>query len=79
MTLRTHADFTSAHLGYTIYPVHLNGIAVDTFFSQVKHATSGQLSSLNYAIARGAVITKGGFHDKLRHHRGDYRNAPLFI
>ena len=48
------ADFTSAHPGYTIYPVHLNGSAVETFFSQVKHATSGQLSSLNYAIARGA-------------------------
>ena len=55
MALRTRV--TSAHPGYTIYPVHLNGIAVETFFSQVKHAISGQLSSLNYAIARGAVIT----------------------
>ena len=79
MALRTRADFTSAHPGYTIYPVHLNGIAVETFFSQVKHATSGQLLSLNYAIARGAVITRGSVHDKLRHHRGDYRKAPLFI
>ena len=41
------ADFTSAHPGYTIYPVCLNGSAVETFFSQVKHVTSGQLSSLN--------------------------------
>ena len=73
------ADFTSAHPGYTIYPVCLNGGAVETFFSQVKHATSGQLSLLNYAIVRGAVITRGSVHDKLRHHRGDYRNAPLFI
>ena len=69
------ADFTSAHPGYTIYPVRLNGSAVETFFSQVKHATSGQLSSVNYAIARGAVITRGSVHGKLRRHRG----APLFI
>ena len=73
------ADFTSAHPGYTIYPVHLNGSTVETFFSQVKHATSGQLSSLNYVIARGAVITRGSVHGKLRGNHGDYRNAPLFI
>ena len=73
------ADFVSAHPGYTVYPVHLNGSAVETFFSQVKHATSGQLSSINYATARGAVITRGSIHGKLRRHRGDYRSAPLFI
>ena len=50
-----------------------------TFFGQVKHVTSGQLSSVNYAIAGGAVITRGSVHGKLRCHRGDYRNAPLFI
>ena len=64
---------------YISMVVHLNGSAVQTFFSQVKHATSGQLSSLKYAIARGAVITRGSVHGKLRHHCGDYRNAPLFI
>ena len=37
------ADFTSAHPGYTIYLVRLNGSAIETFFSQVKHATTGQL------------------------------------
>ena len=35
------ADFTSAHPGYTIYPVCLNGSAIETFLSQVKHATTG--------------------------------------
>ena len=72
------ADFTTAHPGYTIYPVRLNGSAVETFFSQVKHATSGHLSSVNYATARGAVLTRGSIHGKMRRHRGDYRDAPLF-
>lgn len=73
------ADFTTAHPGYTIYPVRLNGSAVETFFSQVKHATSGHLSSVNYASARAAVLTRGSIHGKQRRHRGDYRDAPLFI
>ena len=51
------ADFVSAHPGYTVYPVRLNGSAVETFFSQVKHATSGQLSSINYATARQAEVS----------------------
>lgn len=73
------ADFTTAHPGYTIYPVRLNGSAVETFFSQVKHATSGHLSSVNYASARGAVLTRESIHGKMWQHRGDYRDAPLFI
>ena len=77
--MNVYADFTSAHPGYTIYPVLPNGSAIETFFSQVKHATSDHLSSVNYAIARGTVITIGSVHGKLRRHCGDYRNVPLFI
>ena len=68
-------EFIQKHLGYTIYPVRINGSAVETFFSQVKHATSGHLSATNYATARSAVITRGSVHGKLRRHRGDYRNV----
>ena len=52
--------------GYTIYPIWINRSAVETFFSQVKHVTSGHLSSTNYATARGSVITKGSINGKLR-------------
>ena len=47
-------EFIAIHPGYTIYPVRLNWNAVETFFSQVKHATSGHLSAVNYASARAA-------------------------
>ena len=72
-------DFLTVHPGYRIYPVRLNGSAVETLFSQVKHATSGHLSATNYATARSAVLTKGSIHGKVRCHRGDYRNGPLHI
>ena len=44
-------DFTVAHPGYTIYPVWINGSAVEKFFSQVKHATSGLLTMLLPEVA----------------------------
>ena len=72
-------DFTTAHQGYTIHPVRVNGSAEETFFSQVKHSTSGHLSATNCGVARASVITKGGIHGKMRRHRGDYRDVPLFI
>ena len=70
-------DFLNRHPGYTIYPIRLNGSAIESFFSQLKHATSNQLSSSNYATARAAILTRGSIQDKARHH--DYRNCPLHI
>ncbi len=46
------------HPGYTIYTICLNGSVIATFFSQVKHATSGNLSRTNYATGRAAVLTR---------------------
>ena len=60
---------------YTIYPIRLNGSAIDTFFSK----SSTQLSSVNYAYGRGAAIIRRSVHVKLKRRHGDYRNAPLFI
>ena len=70
-------DFLNRHPGYTIYPIRLNGSAIESFFSQLKHATSNLLSSTNYATARAAILTRGSVRDKA--HRDDYRNCPLHI
>ena len=72
-------DFTTTHLSYSIYAILVNGSAVETLFSQIKHTTSGNLSSSNYPTARAAIMTKGSIHSKMRHHHGDYRNVPLYI
>ena len=71
------ADFLVRHPGYSIYPIRLNGSAIESFFSQLKHATSNQLSSTNYATARAAILTRGSIQDKA--HRDNYRRCPLHI
>ena len=49
---------------YPDYAVRLNGSAVETLFSQLKHATSGQLSGANYSTARAAILTRGSVSAK---------------
>ena len=55
-------EFLSENPEYTIYPVRLNGSAVETFFSPMKHATSSQLSGVNYSSAKGTLLTRGSLH-----------------
>ncbi len=43
------SEFLQKHPGYTIYPIRLNGSAIETVFSQLKYATGGNLMSTNYA------------------------------
>ena len=71
-------DFLSEYPEYTIYPVRLNGSAVETFFSQMKHATSSQLSGVNYSSAKGTLLTRGSLHGRKKGRKG-YRSAALFI
>lgn len=69
---------TSKYPGYKIVPVRLNGSAIETLFSQLKHVTSGQLSGVNYATARAAVMTHGSVSEKKRQ-TDSYRNTQLHI
>ena len=47
----------TAYPGYFIIPVRVNWSAVKSYFSQLKFATRGQLSSVSYEWARAAVET----------------------
>ena len=70
-------SFLARHPGYTIFPIRLNGSAIETFFSQLKHATSGQLSSANYSAARAAILTRGSVTQKKK--SDTYRSSQLHI
>ena len=70
-------EFLRQHPGYTIYPIRLNGSAVETLFSQFKYASGGNLMSTNYASARASVLIKGCISGKYK--GDDYRDAPLFV
>ena len=68
---------TEVPSGYTIYQIRFNGSAIETFFSQLKFATSGHVSGTNYATARSSVLTRGSV--KGRRKCTDYQKLPLYI
>ena len=65
------------HPGYAVYPLRLNGSAVETIFSRLKFITGGHLSAVNYPTARANLLTRYGLHG--RHYIDLYRNAPLYV
>ena len=71
-------DFLSDHPGYYIYPLKLNGSAVETLFSQFKFETGSELSSVNYSIAQKRVLIKTDLHGFGKAANG-YRETPLYI
>ncbi len=71
-------DFTTRHPGYFVVLSRVNGSAVESLFSQLKYATSGKLSSVNYAWARKAVMTKANVTSQLPSNV-HYRNEILDV
>ena len=69
---------TYASDGYFISPIRINGSAVESYFSQLKYAARGQLSSTQYASVRGSVATSKAASTKRPRER-DYRDAGLDI
>ena len=73
-------DFLTRHPSYYIVPLKWNSSAVETLFSQFKHAAGGKLDSTNYATAREAYLVKRDMHGhraaKAAH---GYRDVPLYI
>ena len=65
-------DFFEKHPGYTIYPIRMNGSAVETVFSQLKYATGGNLISTNYASARSSILLRVCISGK---YKGDDYNS----
>lgn len=70
-------DFLSTHPGHHINPRRVNGSGVETLFGQLKHTTSGNLTSNNYETAKATMLSKGMVQG--RKPKDDYRNAPLCI
>ncbi len=71
-------DFLMKNPGYYIYPLKLNGSAVETLFSQFKFETGSKLSSVNYSVARKRVLMKKDIHGFGKAADG-YRETPLYI
>ena len=58
-------------------PLRINGSAIETLFSQIKHGSGGTLMASSYSSVCAKLITKRTIHGT---HVGDpYRDAPLYI
>ena len=62
---------------YYIWPLCLNGSALETIFSQLKSSMNGHLTSVNYAPALATLKLKRQIHGW----RGKYvyRGTPLYV
>ena len=67
-------DFTSSNPGYYINPRRVNGSAVETLFSQLKHTTAGNLTATNYEAAKATLLTKVQAKGS-----DDYRSDTLYL
>lgn len=70
-------EFFTLHPGYYVIPLRANGSAIETIFSQLKHASGGSLTAVNYESARAQLMTKRSVHGP--HVKDDYRNAPIYV
>ena len=63
--------------GYYVILLRANGSAIETIFSQLKHASGGSLSAVNYETARAQLLTRRSVHGT--HVKEEYRNAPIYV
>lgn len=70
-------EMFSLHPECYVIPLRANGSAIETIFSQLKHASGHSLTAVNYETARAQLLTRRSVHGV--HVKEDYRNAPLYI
>ena len=70
----TSASFTTTSPGYHVNPKRVNGSAVETIFSQLKHTTSSNLTAANYESAKATLLTRAQSKGK-----DAYRSATLYL
>lgn len=61
-------DFTAANPGYHVNPKRVNGSAVETVSSQLKHTTGHNLTAANYESAKVTLLTRAQCNGKDTYH-----------
>ena len=70
-------EFLHNHPGFYVTPLRLNGSAIETIFSQLKHASRGSLTAVTYESARAQLLTRHSVHGPRT--RDEYRDAPVYV
>ena len=61
---------------YFISPLRINGSAVESIFSLLKHSSGGNLSGLSYGPSLGKLVYRKDFY-RNKSSEKDYRNVVL--
>ena len=67
-------SFLQDHPKYHVNPRRVNGSAVETLFSELKHTTGGNLTGPSYETGKATILTK-----RLSKGKNQYRSAHLYI
>ena len=67
-------EFLTPHSSYHLNLKRVNGSAIETLLSQLKHTTSGHLTRMNYDTAKATVFTRRQAKGKEA-----YRSTSLYI
>jgi hypothetical protein len=68
-------EFLQDHPEHYVTP--LRGSAIETIFSQLKHASRGSLTAVTYESARAQLLTCRNVHGPRT--RDNYRDAPIYV
>ena len=64
---------------YFISPLRINGSALESVFSVLKHSSGGNLSALSYGPSLGKLIYRKGEVEKNKHSEKGYRDVTLSV
>ena len=67
----------ASHPGYFVTPLHINGSAIETLFSQLNEGSDCTLTAVLYSSSRAKLLTKRTVHGP--HVQDSYRDGPLYI
>lgn len=69
--------FIQRYPGYAIYPIRLNGSAVESYFSTMRSITAGNLTSANYGATSATAQIRKLTTASTKKYRSDYRKSHL--
>ena len=72
------SHFLEKYPGYTIYPIRLNGSAIESYFSQLRAAAGPcNLTATNYSSVSATVKLRGKTKPGNKKFKDDYRKSTL--
>ena len=70
-------EFLKINPQYVIYPIRLNGSAIESYFSELRFIGGGHLSGANYAAVAGTAKIRAKTKPQYKAYKDDYCKLQL--